>query len=237
MPYKDAEKAREDRYEAYIREALTWPPRETKKFCLNCEKKIYSNNMVGYCRNSFECRLLYNRMRMTGAPEKEDYGKCKNCGKLLHANNTRGFCRDNPECIILNNRIRSTGTAIRYFCEICGKEMPSNSQYGVCSQTAECLKVARRRVRLLCRYNLHWNEYERLLHEQNRVCALCLAPPKPTRMLAVDHDHRTGRIRGLLCDVCNSHVLGIACRDNELGKQGVIEYALRLLAYASKVSP
>jgi hypothetical protein len=45
-------------------------------------------------------------------------------------------------------------------------------------------------------------EYERLLAYQGGTCALC--PSKPgTRRLHVDHDHASGRVRGLLCHRCN----------------------------------
>lgn len=40
--------------------------------------------------------------------------------------------------------------------------------------------------------------YERLLAEQDGHCAVCPATPG-TRRLHIDHDHRTGRVRGLLC--------------------------------------
>jgi hypothetical protein len=49
--------------------------------------------------------------------------------------------------------------------------------------------------------------YEALLDVQRGVCALCMRPPVKNR-LAVDHDHETGRIRGLLCAPCNK-ALGI----------------------------
>lgn len=45
-------------------------------------------------------------------------------------------------------------------------------------------------------------QYERLLAAQGGHCALCPNTPK-TRRLAVDHEHRTGRVRGLLCHRCN----------------------------------
>jgi hypothetical protein len=45
-------------------------------------------------------------------------------------------------------------------------------------------------------------EYERLVAERGEVCAICGARPK-TRKLHVDHDHRTGEVRGLLCFRCN----------------------------------
>jgi hypothetical protein len=45
-------------------------------------------------------------------------------------------------------------------------------------------------------------DYEALLAAQGGVCALCGKPPK-TRRLSVDHDHKTGTVRGLLCFRCN----------------------------------
>lgn len=45
-------------------------------------------------------------------------------------------------------------------------------------------------------------EYERMLAAQDGHCALCPSTPK-TRRLHVDHDHKTGRVRGLLCHRCN----------------------------------
>ena len=45
-------------------------------------------------------------------------------------------------------------------------------------------------------------EYARLLEAQGGHCALCPNTPK-TRKLHVDHDHRTGAVRGLLCYRCN----------------------------------
>lgn len=46
-------------------------------------------------------------------------------------------------------------------------------------------------------------EYDDLLYRQNYCCAICHQPPTNGEPLAIDHDHRTGRIRGLLCPSCN----------------------------------
>ena len=51
-------------------------------------------------------------------------------------------------------------------------------------------------------YGITEGEYERLLSSQGGGCAICGNPPK-TRRLAVDHCHKTGAVRGLLCKSCN----------------------------------
>ena len=45
-------------------------------------------------------------------------------------------------------------------------------------------------------------EYVDRLARQGGGCAICGTTPK-TRRLNVDHDHRTGAVRGLLCHRCN----------------------------------
>ena len=52
-------------------------------------------------------------------------------------------------------------------------------------------------------FGLSRDDYQRILESQNRVCAICKEPPTTTMRLAVDHDHQTGKVRGLLCRECN----------------------------------
>jgi len=52
-------------------------------------------------------------------------------------------------------------------------------------------------------YNLTQEQFESKLALQDGKCFLCGEPPKPGKVLAVDHDHKTGQIRALLCNKCN----------------------------------
>ena len=52
------------------------------------------------------------------------------------------------------------------------------------------------------RYGITTADFERMLASQGGVCALCRQPPKQRR-LNVDHDHDSGAVRELLCNVCN----------------------------------
>lgn len=57
-------------------------------------------------------------------------------------------------------------------------------------------------------YGLTLAQYEALRAAQGFVCAICLKPSR-VRRLAVDHDHVTGAVRGLLCRRCNYDLLGM----------------------------
>jgi hypothetical protein len=55
---------------------------------------------------------------------------------------------------------------------------------------------------LLRHYGITLEHYKSKLKEQNGVCAICLRQDSYFS-LAVDHNHKTGKIRGLLCSQCN----------------------------------
>lgn len=63
----------------------------------------------------------------------------------------------------------------------------------------------------LIKYKLTKEDYEWLLDEQNGKCAICFIETN----LVVDHDHKTGKVRGLLCGHCNK-ALGFLREDVSL---------------------
>lgn len=67
-------------------------------------------------------------------------------------------------------------------------------------------KVARRRLRLLKKYGLTPQQYDKMFALQDGKCVGCGRPPKRQR-LAVEHDHKTGRVRGLACHHCNRYLI------------------------------
>jgi hypothetical protein len=52
-------------------------------------------------------------------------------------------------------------------------------------------------------YGLSPDEFQDMLDAQGGGCAICTASPR-VRRIVVDHDHRTGQIRGILCLQCNT---------------------------------
>lgn len=58
---------------------------------------------------------------------------------------------------------------------------------------------------LKARYNLTIEQYAAMEAAQGGVCAICRQQSRGSdRRLHVDHDHATGRVRGLLCFSCNA---------------------------------
>ncbi len=65
--------------------------------------------------------------------------------------------------------------------------------------------------KLSTRYGLTIEEYDSMFKSQNGVCAICGKPESMTvngkvRRISIDHCHKTGKVRGLLCVECNSAI-------------------------------
>ena len=91
-------------------------------------------------------------------------------------------------------------------------------------------KSCKRYLQLFKKFRLSKNDYEMMLDAQGGVCAICKQPEKQKRnnvikFLGVDHNHISGKIRGILCADCN---LGLGkFKDNP-------EMLRRALAYLEK---
>lgn len=66
--------------------------------------------------------------------------------------------------------------------------------------------VDQRAKNLKHNYGLTVEEFEALLLAQAGVCAICSQPSRSAKPLCVDHCHVTGRVRGLLCQHCNTAI-------------------------------
>jgi hypothetical protein len=93
--------------------------------------------------------------------------------------------------------------------------------------TPEQIK-ARRAYQLKHNYGLTYEEYEKMLVDQNQMCAICNKPFDESRTFtspAVEHDHTTMKVRGIVHQRCNV-MLGYAQEDTTI-LQGAIRYIRR----------
>ena len=129
------------------------------------------------------------------------------------------------EIYYVRNRHKFSPEGMGY-CSACDKDKPLSDfpkakqadrdrhlYCKACNNAAQA-KHARKRPRELLsrhrrsRFNLTIEGYQALLDAQGGVCAICGQPETRirqghVRQLSIDHDHETGKIRGLLCSSCN----------------------------------
>lgn len=113
-------------------------------------------------------------------------------------------------------------------CKGCGSSTRKLSYPG--PRCLECWRTERKRrleaqhgARVEATYGLTGEQYWVLYEAQGGCCYLCRRATGKSKRLAVDHDHKTGIVRGLLCKTCNYNIIGYA-RDN-------VDYFARCIEY------
>jgi len=120
-------------------------------------------------------------------------------------------------------------------CRSCGKEFipRDGNNTAFCSRecyiywnnnTSESQHLSRRKYSYKKHYGITIEDYDRMSEEQNHVCYICGGKQEraDNAMLCVDHDHETGKARGLLCHNCN-HGIGLF-KDDPVILNKAIEY-------------
>ena len=100
---------------------------------------------------------------------------------------------------------RCTKDGLQYHCKVCRQNIDSRlvkraydrNRYHTQKETTYL------NPRYKKQYGITLDQYNERLHNQNNVCAICKNQCKSGRRLAVDHCHKTGKVRGLLCSACN----------------------------------
>jgi recombination endonuclease VII len=109
---------------------------------------------------------------------------------------------------------------------------PTRLSYRPGPRCATCHKVKKNAQRtavhdayVLKTYGITGDEYWALYEAQGGECAICGRAKGLRKRLSVDHDHRTGEVRGLLCTPCNRGILGHV-RDDVLTLIRAIRYLI-----------
>ena len=98
------------------------------------------------------------------------------------------------------NKARRDG--LQTYCKPCQVSSVVTSQH----RNGDSLKRARsteRGYHLRSRYGITEGEYTTMLEGQGGGCKICGSACETGRRLAVDHCHKSGKVRGLLCASCN----------------------------------
>ena len=147
----------------------------------------------------FECILCKKETFKTAYYAKIFSGYCRNCfSKIKH---TKDLSKETEKICVFCNELKP----IDFFRK---REKHRRNE---CN---ECINLVRS-------FGINFIIYKELLLKQNSVCDICKLPEK-NRKLAVDHCHKTGKIRSLLCTNCNTSLGGF--KDNINLLESAIKY-------------
>lgn len=134
-------------------------------------------------------------------------------------------------------------------CSLCSTEKPAsefsslthvkdglNSRCKLCcaanmrQRRSKIKPAADKAAKTKYRYGITIEQYNEMLEQQQGLCAVCERPEtrrdgwnrESTRALGVDHSHKTGKVRGLLCGNCNTAIAFLD--DNVLLLQRIADY-------------
>jgi len=169
----------------------------------------FGNNKHGTRERQSWCRKCFRQH--CGRTEKKEYlitekgRECSICGTFKPWSDF--------------HRRRDISTGRMSACKVCIKRKSRNDKEQGRIRNAELKR----------KYNIGLNEYLEMFNEQDGKCLICGANESTVRgesttlSLSVDHNHDTGKIRGLLCQKCNS-LIGMAKDD-----VGILARAIRYL--------
>ncbi len=190
--------------------------------CATSHKKVWYRNRAKLSVTSKECSGCHQVKPVDQFSKhietKDGYkSKCKDCCNAKDRDRRTRIAADRASGIL--------PIPIEKFCPKCQRTLPadnfnpnndnSNGLSSWCkfcnNERAKDRSYDQRRKNLLNNFGLTIEQYDQMLSDQNGVCACCKRPEihinpktKMVQPLSVDHDHRTGKVRALLCHSCNT---------------------------------
>lgn len=181
------------------------------------------------------CRKHYKRFKKYGNPEHLHSNTCPNCDTLfasLYSN--QKWC--SVKCREIATRSDSWK---KWYASNRDRHIEHNSIYYqnnrayVLKRTKKWVdnrkqldsEYHQKRIRK-ARYGIDEEFFQKSLEQQNHACFICKIPfdfkVKISKRPYVDHDHKSGKVRGLLCHNCNL-VIGFS-QENIFNLQNAIYY-------------
>jgi hypothetical protein len=191
----------------------------SKGLCTKCYKAYIEKKNAAVCIGCEELKPIKSK------------GMCHKCYQryLRHDDPTHGRVKKGDEpCIYCGARpIHAKRLCAKCYLRYLKNGSPERARTVNIAECKKCGETKHIRVRGLCKTcyaaslrlvkrGLPEDAYETMFDAQKGVCAICGNPEQVKngkrrggyKKMAIDHDHKTGRVRGLLCQMCNQ---GLGC--------------------------
>ena len=145
---------------------------------------------------------------------------CPICSRERAYKTRLGYLKGiNKPCKSCSNSIKRGGVGVSFdsegkrLCKGCNKYLKISSFYvkvgsklgttlcKTCSNNSS--RVYNKTTYKFKKYGISQNDFESTLAKQNNSCAICKSTFQAQSKIKTDHDHKTGKFRGLLCHNCN----------------------------------
>lgn len=216
-----------------------WPDRPRKRAGRakggTAESSAIVNRLVDGLPVCPECESSNARVRTHY--QREDGGKlrfyrCKDCQHKF----TVAIAPEEAAGIAIDRRRLIARSATEKWCNKCKRALPVES-FGkkdadlyrpACKECSNQIRAERQLETIVKSHGISVEQFEAMLARQGGVCAICKRPQtvKRRRRLSIDHCHKTGVIRGLLCDQCNTGIGNL--REDPAVLQAAIEYLRKM---------
>ena len=155
------------------------------KICIECGKK-HNRWTSKYQRHSYFCSTSCYKKNWRRNKKEISYRRCKQCNKeFILTRSDKLFCSNS--CGRKHYRINNSE-----------RENINSKKWRL--DNPDKVKISKRRDHLKRKYGMSLEEFEDLSKKQNRKCKIC---GRYMNKIDIDHNHKTGEIRGLLCNSCN----------------------------------
>ena len=112
-------------------------------------------------------------------------------------------CKEIKSLLEFHNRKATSGDGLQYHCRVC--QLVIQRKRNACHPKK--VQKERKKSHLRSSYGITLEEYQAMFDKQLNKCGICaIEHTNTTGGLFVDHNHTTGKVRGLLCKKCNTAI-------------------------------
>ncbi len=169
----------------------------TKKYC--CEK----------------CRKLGEKSRGKRRKSGHEYLPefhhcCRVCSTVFRVSKAGNhiFCSSACRHLDLEKKKEETRNRekpiVKNDCVQCGQQFAAPRKLKYCSN--DCGRQASNYASRLKQYGISGEEHKAMIEAAGGACEICNFKPSDALRLNIDHDHKTGKVRGMLCGKCNAGI-------------------------------